>query len=160
MLPGPHLAVGALIGRRSPWAWLGPAVAFASHYALDALPHSYLSLREEGALPLKGAIITVDAVVGLALVFWIARRQVRWRLILGSALAATALDLVNPVTSVGEWLGRVPGIAGLISTHMNWAWHVPFGGQWLFAFGPSLAVLVLGAVAASRLRPSAGSGRP
>lgn len=155
MLAGPHLAVGALIGRTSRRAWLALPLAFASHYALDALPHSYLSFREPGALPLKAVIVAADAVVGLVLVFWLAKRQVHWRLILASAFAATALDLMNPVTSFGEWLARLPGISWLISTHINCQWHVPFGQQWLRAFGPSLAVLCLVAVAASRLRPSA-----
>lgn len=162
MLAGPHVAVGAMIGRSSRWVWLALPLAFASHYLLDAMPHAYFSLRDSKALPLKAAIVGADAVVGLALLFRIARRQTHWRLILGSAFAATMLDLMNPVTSFGEWLGRSPGTAWLISAHMRWAWHVPLGQQCLLAFGPSLAVLILVALAASRYRPLAvrpGSGR-
>ena len=80
-----------------------------------------------------------------------------WRLILASAFAATTLDLMNPVTSFGEWLARLPGVAWLIATHINSAWHVPFGQQWLLAFGPSLAVFVVAAFAAFRLRPIMGA---
>jgi hypothetical protein len=148
MLAAPHAAVGALIGRASRRAWLALPLAFASHYALDALPHSYLSFREPGALPLKAVIVAADAVVGIALVFWIARRQMHWRLILGSAFAATALDLMNPVTSLGRRLGRTPGTAWLIRMHIGCAYHVPFGRQWLFSFGPSVVVLVLVALVA------------
>jgi hypothetical protein len=148
MLAGPHLAVGALIGRTSRRAWLALPLAFASHYALDALPHSYLSLRDPRSLPLKVAIVAADALVGLALVFWIARRQPHRSLILGSAFAATLLDLMNPVTPVGVWLGHTPGTAWLISMHMRVPYHVPFGQQWLLAFGPSAAVLVLVALGA------------
>jgi hypothetical protein len=148
MLAGPHVAVGALIGRTSRRAWAALPLAFASHYLLDAMPHSYLSLRDPRSLPLKVAIVSADALVGLALVFWIARRQPYWRLILGSAFAATALDLMNPVTPVGVWLGRAPVTAWLIRMHMRCAYHVPFGQQWLLAFGPSVAVLALAALAA------------
>lgn len=161
MLAGPHVAVGAMIGRFSRSVWIALPLAFVSHYLLDAMPHAYLSLRDSKAMPLKAAIVGADAVVGLALLFWIARRRAHWRLILGSAFAATMLDLMNPVTSFGEWLGRSPGTGWLVSAHMRWAWHVPFGQQWLLAFGPSLAVLVLVALVASRYRPLAvrpGSG--
>jgi hypothetical protein len=68
-------------------------------------------------------------------------------LILGSAFAAVFLDLMNPVTWFGKWLGHTPGPACLISTHIRSAWHVPFG-EWLLGFGPSVAVLALVAVAA------------
>jgi hypothetical protein len=148
MLAGPHIVTGALIGRASQRAWLALPLAFASHYALDALPHSYLSLREPGALPLKVAIVAADAIAGLALVIWIARRQPHWKLILGSAFAATLLDLMNPVTPVGIWLGRTPGVRWLIAMHLRCPYHVPFGHQWLLAFGPSAAVLALAALAA------------
>jgi hypothetical protein len=146
MLAGPHIATGAMIGRVSRRAWLALPLAFASHYALDVLPHSYLSLREPGAMPLRVAIVAADAAVGLALVAWIARRQPHWKMILGSAFAATLLDLMNPVTPVGIWLGHAPGTAWLIHLHMICAYHVPFGRQWLPAFGPSAGILALAAL--------------
>ena len=152
MLAGPHVAVGALIGRTSRRAWVALPLAFVSHYALDALPHSYLSLREPEGLALKSAIVAADAAVGLLLVFWIARRQRHWPLILGSAFAATLLDLMNPITPVGRWLGHTPGTGWLIAEHLRVAWHVPFGQHWLLAFGPSAGVLLLAAAAAWRLR--------
>lgn len=148
MLAGPHIAVGALIGRTTRRAWAALPLAFASHYALDALPHAYLSLRDPAMLPLKAMIVAADALVGLALALWIARRQRHWRLILGSAFAATLPDLMNPVTSLGRWLGRPPGTGWLIAAHLACAWHVPLGQQWLLGFGPSVAVLVAVAVAA------------
>jgi hypothetical protein len=135
MLAGPHLAVGALIGRTSRRAWVAWPLAFVSHYALDALPHSYLSLRQPGALPLKLAIAAADAAVGLLLVAWIARPP-RHR-------ALTLLDLMKPVTSFGRWLGEAPGTAWLISAHLHVAYHVPFGQHWLLGFGPSVGVLLL-----------------
>lgn len=73
MLAGPHLAVEALTGRVFRRAWVALPLAFASHYVLDALPHSYLSLREPGHLPLKLAIVSVDFLIGVALVLWLAR---------------------------------------------------------------------------------------
>ncbi len=147
MLAGPHIAVGAMIGRSSRRAWIALPLAFVSHYLLDAMPHAYLSLRDPRALPLKAAIVAADALIGLALVFWITRRQSHWRLILGSAFAAVMLDLMNPVTSLGKWLARSPGTAWLISVHIRSVYHVPFG-EWLLGFGPSIAVLALVAVAA------------
>jgi len=147
MLAGPHIAVGAMIGRVSGRAWIALPLSFVSHYALDALPHAYTTLRDGKAIPLKAAMIGADALVGLALVLWIARRQAHWRLILGSAFAAVFLDLMNPVTWFGKWLAHTPGPAWLISTHIRLAWHVPFG-DWLLGFGPSVAVLVVVAVAA------------
>jgi hypothetical protein len=157
MLAGPHLAVGALTGRVVRRAWLALPLAFASHYALDALPHAYFSLREGGQLPLKLALVTIDGVIGVALVLWIARGQPHRRVILGAALAATLVDLMNPVTSVGRWLAETPGPAWLMSMHMQGAWHVPFGRQWLLGFGPAAAVLVLTALAAWALN---ARGRP
>jgi hypothetical protein len=156
MLAGPHIAVGALIGRTSRRAWVALPLAFASHYALDALPHAYFSLRDPAMLPLKVVIVAVDASIGLALVGWIAWGQRRRRLILGSAFAAAVLDLMNPVSSLGRWLGGAPGIGWLIAAHLRSAWHVPFGQQWLLGFGPSVGVLVAVVVAAwllSRARP-------
>ena len=148
MLAGPHVAVGAMVGRASRRAWIALPLAFASHYPLDAMPHSYLSVRDPRALLLKVVIVAADAVIGLALVFWIARRQIHWPLILGSAFAAAMLDLMNPVTSFGKWLARSPGTASLISGHIRVAYHIPFGERWLLAFGPSGAALVLVAGAA------------
>ena len=147
MLAGPHVAVGAIIGQRSRTAWIALPLAFASHYALDALPHAYFSLRQPEALPLKVTIVAADAVIGLALVFWIARRQTRWRLILGSAFAAVMLDLMNPVTWFGKWLAHLPVTGWLISAHITSAYHVPLGA-WLPGFGPAIGVLVLVAIAA------------
>jgi len=169
MLAGPHMAVGAVIARATRRAWLALPLAFASHYVLDALPHAYTSLRDPRALPLKIAIVTADALIGLALVLWIARRQPRRRLcrrngsppgskvaaalpprrrlILAGAFAAAMVDLMNPVTSLGVWLARLPGVGWLISRHINLAWHVPFG-EWLLGFGPAFAVLSLTALAA------------
>ena len=149
MLAGPHMAVGAVIARATHRAWIALPLAFASHYLLDALPHAYTSLRDPRALPLKIAIVAADALIGLALVLWIARRQPNWRLILASAFAAAMVDLMNPVTSFGLWLARLPGVGWLISRHINLAWHVPFG-EWLLGFGPALAVLSLTAIAAHR----------
>jgi hypothetical protein len=148
MLAGPHMAVGALIGRTSGRAWVALPLAFASHYALDALPHAYLSLRDPAMLPLKATIVAVDALVGVTLVAWMARRQRGWRLILGSAFAATLLDLMNPVSSPGRWLGSAPVARWLIAAHFACAWHVPFGRQWGLGFGPSVGVLAAAAVAA------------
>jgi hypothetical protein len=148
MLAGPHLAVGALTGRVVRRAWIALPLAFASHYALDALPHSYLSLREPGHLALKLAIAIVDGLIGVALVLWMARGQPHWRIILGGAVAAMVVDLFNPVNPLGRWLARTPGAAWLVSLHMEGSWHVPFGGDWLVGFGLSVAVLVLVALAA------------
>jgi hypothetical protein len=148
MLAGPHIAVGALIGRTSGRAWVALPLSFASHYALDALPHACFSLRDPAMLPLKVVIVAVDALVGLVFVLWIARGQRQWRLILGSAFAAAVLDLMNPVSSLGRWLGGAPGIGWLIAAHLGSAWHAPFGQQWLLGFGPSVGVLIAAAVAA------------
>ena len=147
MLAGPHVALGAIIGRVSPRAWIALPVAFLSHYLLDALPHAYLTLRDGKAIPLKATIVGADALVGLALVLWIARRQTHWRLIVGSALAAVILDAMNPVTSLGRWLAHSPGTGWLISMHIRSACHVRFPGG-LLGFGPGVAVLALAAVAA------------
>jgi len=147
MLAGPHVAVAALVDRTSRRAWIALPLAFVSHYALDALPHSYLSLRESSAFNLRVAIVIADALVGLALLIWIARRQDRWRLILGSAFAATLLDLMNPVSPVGRWLGRTPGPRWLIQMHFRCSSHVPFGHRWALAFGPSVTVFFLAAAA-------------
>jgi hypothetical protein len=148
MLAGPHLAVGALTGRVFRRAWIALPLAFASHYALDALPHSYLSLREPGQLPLKLAIAIVDGLIGVALVLWIARGQPHRWVILGAAVAATPVDLFNPVNPLGRWLAETPGAAWLVSLHMEGSWHVPFGSDWLAEFGLSVAVLLLVALAA------------
>ncbi len=147
MLAGPHMAVGALTGRVFRRAWVVLPLAFASHYALDALPHSYLSLREPGHLPLKLALVSVDFVIGVALVLWIARGQPHRRVILGAAVAAMVVDLFNPVNPLGRWLAQTPGAAWLVSLHMEGSWHLPFGSDWPVEFGLSVAVLVLVALA-------------
>jgi len=146
MLAGPHLAVGAIIGRTSRRAWIALPLAFASHYALDALPHAHFSLRDGEALTLKAFIVAADALVALALMLWIAARRTHWRLILGSAFAAAFLDLINPVTALGRWLASLPPTSWLISLHISSAYHVPFG-DWLLGFGPSTAILALIAMA-------------
>jgi len=124
--------------------WLALPLAFGSHYLLDALPHAYTTLRDGQLIAVKTAIISADALVGIGLVLWLAWRDPRWRIVVGSALAAVALDLLNPVTPLGIWLAEWPGTAWLISLHIDHAWHVPFG-DWLAGFGPSVAVIAVAA---------------
>lgn len=135
-----------MIGRTSRRAWIALPLAFASHYALDVLPHAHFSVRDGEAVTLKAFILGADALAGLALTLWIASRQTHWRLILGSAFVAAFLDLINPVTALGRWLASSPPTSWLISLHISSAYHVPFG-HWLLGFGPSAAVLALVAVA-------------
>jgi len=150
MLAGPHLAVGALTGRVVRQTWLALPLAFASHWALDALPHSYLSLREPGHLSLKLVIVAMDLVVGVALVLWLAQGQPHRRLILAAALTAVTVDLLNPANPFGQWLAGTSAAGWLVSTHLGWSWHVPFGSNWPLEFGPSVAVLMLISLAAWR----------
>lgn len=151
MLAGPHLATGAVIGRALRRPWLALPLAFGSHYLLDALPHAYMTLRDGQLIALKAAIVSADALVGIGLVLWLAWREPRWGTIAGSALAAGALDLLNPITPVGVWLAAWPGTAWLISLHVRHAWHVPFG-DWLAGFGHSVVVIAVAAVAGYLLK--------
>ena len=132
MQPPAHFLAGAAVCRHVRWAPLGLALAFTSHFVLDALPHfedpSILPRRlaatagENWGLALWGTHI---ATVVLAALVWM-RFATAWRkerrriayLIVGGLLAC-----------LPDYLGRIwdpGGVVGYLNTESHRWWFVPY----------------------------------
>ncbi len=132
MMAIPHMTAGAAIGRYLRRPWLAWPVAFASHFLLDAVPHvdsHNLFGVEEGGPTLPEAVsATLDFALGSLLVAWLVWRRPNRRVLLGSALCAIIIDVVDHVPPFGLWFKSWPATAWLSDFHDSFRINVSPGG--------------------------------
>ena len=121
MMATPHIFAGAAIGgvlHRRPCIAL-PA-AFASHFALDAVPHldsNDLFGSPTGMTVPEVGIAMADFALAWLLVALMTRSK-PWRaMALWGALCAIGIDLVYTIPPWGPWLSEWPGTAWLEQFH-------------------------------------------
>jgi len=147
MMGSPHLLAGAAIGATARRPWLAYPLAFASHFALDMVPHYDSS---EMPAPVGGNPITEGgvAVADFALAWWlivVLSRGQSWRTVaMWSAFFAIAIDLVFNLPVWGPVLHAWPPTAGVAAWHLGIQPHLPLG-NWLVGFGPQVLVIALAA---------------
>jgi hypothetical protein len=166
MMATPHMVVGAALGRVLRRPWLAYPVAFASHFALDTLPHldshALFGVEHGGPTPWETASGVTDSLVGAVLVSLLARRQPGRRVMMGSALCAILIDLAEYVPPFGPWFQTWAGTAWLVGFHHR-IQHNLTPAQWplgaatqALALGLALAVCLRG----GRSRPEATETQP
>lgn len=121
MMATPHMVTGAAIGRVLRRPWLAYPAALASHFLLDIVPHidshGLFGAKHGGLTRLEAISGLADFVVGALVVGLVARRQTRRRVMLGGALFAILMDLVEYVPPLGPWLRGWAGTAWLTRFH-------------------------------------------
>jgi len=125
MIGTPHILAGGAIGKRAGSAYLAVPLAFASHFALDALPHvdtvSYLGL---GGLK-SDLTIAADTIVGAAVLLVLARGHKRMRWILWSGFAAAIMDVIAMFPKWFPNTSAWPGLSHLCSFHSALSGSLP-----------------------------------
>jgi len=152
MLSTPHILVGGAIGSRIKWPYIALPIAFASHYALDTVPHidtiSVLGYSCPQTLPLGVA----DAVFGfgvlLALVW--GRKRAIWMLLCG--FAAILVDVIMLFYGSVPLLRETPGVKAICAFHVFAGRSIPTS-QWVLGMTTQVAV-VIAAVVILRRRPA------
>ncbi len=158
MMATPHMMVGAAIGRvlRRPWAAY-PA-AFASHFLLDTVPHidshALFGVAHGGPTPLEASAGVSDFLIGALAVGLVAMKQPARRVMLGSALFAILIDLVEYVPPLGPWFQSWGGSAWLVAFHHR-IQHNLTPAQWPVGAGTQVAVLALALMVCLARRPRA-----
>jgi len=121
MLCSVHMLTGAAIGKITRRAELACPVAFASHFAMDAIPHlGPLSLfGVEGQNPTRGMIAMggIDAAIGIVVLILLVRHQPARRLMLWSAFCACLCDAMFNLPALGAAMKTLPGTAWLGEWH-------------------------------------------
>ena len=121
MMATPHMMTGAVIGKTLRRPWLAWPVAFASHFLLDITPHldshNLYGLDHGGPTVPEAAIGIADFVLGAAFVAWLVWRQPNRRVILGAALFAIIIDVIENVPPLGPWFKSWPGTSWLSEFH-------------------------------------------
>ena len=141
-----HALTGAAIGRKCVRApWMALVLAFASHFALDVIPHtdahSLLSLNGRVTRP-EALTAALDTAFALFAVILLTRGLKRRRFLIGAAFAATVIDLVDNVPPWGPWFHHSAATAWLSHFHHG-IQHSVGGEQWLLGFGTQLLVCAL-----------------
>ncbi len=147
MMATPHMAAGAAIGRVLRRPWLAYPVAFASHFLLDIVPHidshALFGVKHGAPTPLEAAAGIADFLVGALVVSLAVARQPSRRVMLGAALFAILIDLVEYVPPFGSWFQHWSGAAWLTGFHHR-VQHNLTSAHWLLGAGTQAAVLALG----------------
>jgi hypothetical protein len=121
MMATPHMMAGAAIGKAVGRAWVAWPVALASHFLLDAVPHldsaNLYGVKDAGPTVPEAAIAVADFVLGCLLIAWLVWHRPRRGVLLGAALCAIIIDLVDNVPPIETWFEAWPVTAGLSSFH-------------------------------------------
>lgn len=117
-----HVMAGATLGTacNRTW-WVAVPVAFVSHFVLDQIPHTCLTIlgAETGSeivrgLAIAGRVADPIIVAGIVAMAW--RLHNRW-VVLAAGLAAFAPDPLNYTAPITEWFAMLPGAWLLPWTH-------------------------------------------
>lgn len=145
MLATAHMLAGASMGRSIRPAWLALPVAFASHFALDVIPHldSHALFGAPGG-PTRGEVTmaALDTLAGIALVLVLTWRLPHRGLSLAAAFFGIAPDLDNlPV--LGTWMRASP-----LTPYVAWhhaIQHNVTPADWMLGFGTQAVVVLVAA---------------
>lgn len=143
MMGSPHLFAGAAIGAAVGRPRLAYPLAFASHFALDMVPHydAHDALAPTGGSALaEGAVAVADFALAWWVIASLARGQPWRRVALWSAFFAIVIDLVFNLPLWGPVLHNWPPTAGVAAWHLAIQPHLP-PGHWLTGIGPQMVVL-------------------
>ena len=161
MILSTHAIVGAAIASLFPsHPALVVAAGFASHFAIDAIPHwdyplQAISIRPAGgstALNLDGrlcrdlSLIALDASVGLALAIWLFATPATMGAILLGAVAAMVPDPLQVVHALypREPLKSLQRFHQWIHSKRKLSWPLGASSQAIFAAAVSGIAIVLG----------------
>ncbi len=148
MLATPHMLAGAAIGKLLRRPYLALPAAFASHFALDVVPHidTYGLFGIPGRPPTQAVILAaaLDTVVGIALVIWLTSGLPNRGLILGAAFMGILTDLLDNVPGIMTVFHQIPGALAFSHFHHG-IQHNLHRDQWLPGFATQL-VVIAGAV--------------
>jgi hypothetical protein len=117
----PHMMVGMAVAKLSRRPALGLPLAFLSHFALDAIPHTNfpgLAGRSPSGVPMWEVFaVLMEVELALLLVLALAMRRHDRRLLVGGAIVAFLPDLVELLPVVGPQLATWPGTAWYVHLH-------------------------------------------
>jgi hypothetical protein len=146
MMATPHMLAGAAIGRGLRRPWLAWPVAFGTHFLLDFAPHldehAMFGVEHGGPTPVEATAAILNFVLGLVLVGWLVWRRPDRRVMLGGAIFAILIDVIENIPALGPWLMAWPGTAWLTEFHHAFQRNV-ITSQWLLGIGTQVAVVVL-----------------
>lgn len=129
----PHAVVGVAIGGVSRRPWLGLLAAFASHFALDMVPHLDAAAIDHSHGMSSGPTVLIcagDAAVALALVLWMTRAQPHRRWLMWCAFTAVLIDLLDNIPPWNAVFRTWTGTAWLSALHGNLHYMIT-PSQWL-----------------------------
>ena len=146
MMATPHMVAGAAIGRALRRPWLAYPAALASHFLLDIVPHidshALFGVKHGGPTRLEATAGVTDFLVGALVVGLVSLRQPSRRVMLGSALFAILVDLVEYVPPLGPWFQSWAGAAWFTGFHHGIQRNLT-PAQWPLGVGTQAAVLAL-----------------
>ena len=139
----PHMLAGAAIGRGLRRPWLAWPVAFASHFALDFIPHlddhALFGIGGGGVTPVEAASGILNFALGWALVMWVARGQPDRRVLLGGAFFGIVIDVIDHIPYLNRWVASWVGTAWLTDFHHAFQHNVTMS-QWPLGVGTQLVL--------------------
>jgi len=157
MMATPHMLAGAAIGKGLRRPWLAWPVAFGTHFLFDFTPHldehAMFGVEHGGPTPVEATIGILNFVLGLALVGWLVWRQPDRGVILGGAIFAILIDVIEKVPPLGRWFMTWPGTAWITEFHHAFQHNVT-PSQWAVGIGTQVAVVVLSLAVLLRRRPA------
>ena len=122
-------------------------VAFASHFVLDFIPHfdfhKLLGIKHSNPTSAEVALVTLDVVLGCALVLCLSHSDVKRRLMRGAAFAAVVIDLIDNIPPWSYWIHANPHISWISSFHHG-IQHNAVGDQWPIGLAAQLAAIAIG----------------
>ena len=146
MMATPHMMAGAIIGRGLRRPWLAWPAAFGSHFFLDFAPHldshALFGAEHGGPTFLEAAIGIPDFVLGALLIGWLVWREPDRRVVLGGALFAILIDLIEDVPPFGPWFKSWPLTAWLSQFHHSFQHNVT-PAQWYLGVGTQVVVVAV-----------------
>ena len=156
MIAASHIVTGAATGALCRRAWIAVPVAFASHFALDQIPHSCFNMLSETALskPISllvsvGKIAGFAAIVAAIVLAW--RLPARW-VSLAAAVAAFLPDPLCYWQPINQWFALLPGSCLVPWAHR--AFHCDVTRTHvLLGFATQAVVIGLGLYVLARKKP-------
>ena len=150
MLSTPHILVGGAIGKQIKRPYIALPIAFASHYALDAVPHVDTVSVFGWSCPQMLSLGVAEAVFGFGLLLALVCRQKRATWMLLSGFAALLVDLIVLLYPSIPLLREIPGVDAIRMLHTLAGRSIPTS-QWVLGM-TTQAVVIIAAIAFLRRR--------
>jgi hypothetical protein len=146
MMAVPHMLAGAAVGKGLRRPWLAWPVAFLSHFLLDMVPHldshGMFGVERGGPTLPEAAMGITDFSIGVLLVTRLSWRLPERRVVMGGALLAILIDVIEHIPLLGFWFATWGGTRWLYEFHHS-CQHNVSRGHYALGLGTQVVVMAL-----------------